>query len=71
MYLRDDLSQKDCNRKVILVHGTDATKDAQTLASSPVLKMRVQHHTPLLSYKCLFSTSNSLRMSNRQQQEAR
>lgn len=63
-----EMTQKDCHKKVILVRGTDAVKVAQTSASSLVLKkMRVQHHTPLLSYKRLLSMSNPLRTPNRQQ----
>ena len=72
MYLRNYLSQKDCDREVIYVHGKDAVKDAQTSAPSPLPKrMGVQHHIPLRSYNSLLSASGLIKMSNRQQQAAR
>lgn len=71
MYLRNHLSQKDCDWEVLYLHGKNAVKDAQTSAPSSLLKrMGVQHHRPLRSYT-LLSTSNPLRISNRQQQAAR
>lgn len=38
MYLRNNLSQKDCGREVIYVHGKDAVNDVQTSAPSPLSK---------------------------------